>query len=191
MGMMSLQSDFAMPSKGSILGRKSSITAAFFQAITPMIQPTAEEVHEVLTILGMRPGGCFCAYCGGAKTEWDHFRPTVIDRRPTGFISEIANLVPCCGKCNQSKGNKNWRVWISSKAALAPIMRDPAGLQERIERLQKFEEWRVPVCIDYVGLLGEDRFSQYLRLLDACEQEMRVGHEMSRIFLAEVQASLR
>ena len=53
--------------------------------------------------------GARCAYCGDKASDWDHLRPLVVKRRPTGFISEIANLVPACGKCNQSKGNSPWR----------------------------------------------------------------------------------
>jgi hypothetical protein len=29
----------------------------------------------------------------------------VEEKEPIGYISEIRNLVPVCGKCNQSKGN--------------------------------------------------------------------------------------
>ena len=42
----------------------------------------------------------------------DHLRPLVKDKEPTGYISEIHNLVPSCGKCNQSKGNKEWKAWM-------------------------------------------------------------------------------
>lgn len=48
--------DFDLPSRGSISGRTSSITAAFFQAITPVIEPSEEEVDEALAILGMARG---------------------------------------------------------------------------------------------------------------------------------------
>jgi endonuclease I len=44
----------------------------------------------------------------------------VLKKKPTGYISEIHNLVPACGKCNQSKGNKEWRQWMLSDATLSP-----------------------------------------------------------------------
>jgi len=51
-------------------------------------------------------------------TDWDHLRPLVRNRRPTGFISEIKNLVPSCGPCNQSKGAADWKAWMTEGARL-------------------------------------------------------------------------
>ena len=111
---------FQMPSVQTMVSRKSSITNAFVNAIIPTIPPTNDEIAKALTILGMEPDDVRCAYCGDKATEWDHLRPLVAKRRPTGFISEIANLVPACGKCNQSKGGSDWRKWMLSKARLSP-----------------------------------------------------------------------
>jgi hypothetical protein len=69
-----MHSDFDLPSKGSVDGRTSSITAAFFQAITPVIPPSDGEVDEALAVLGMMRGSCRCAFCGDPRTERDHFR---------------------------------------------------------------------------------------------------------------------
>jgi hypothetical protein len=161
-----MHADFDLPSRGRVDGRTSSITAAFFQAITPVIPPTDDEVEEALSVLGMAAGGCCCAYCGDPRTEWDHFRPIVKGRKPTGYITEIANLVPACGKCNQSKGNKNWKEWMLSAAARSPKQRGIFGLMERVSRLEAYERWRVPVCIDYAAIVGPERWSQYQALLD-------------------------
>src|SRR5580692_1306156 len=112
-----------LPSRGSISGRSSSITNAFFNAVIPVIEPTNEETLEVLEILGMGPSDIRCAYCGDKYTEWDHFRPIITDQKPTGYITEIANLVPSCGKCNQSKGKLNWKEWMNGPAKLSPKSR--------------------------------------------------------------------
>ena len=94
---------FRMPTPMKITGRPSSITNAFINSIIPVISPTTdEEVKNALDILDMTPELFQCAYCGGTASEWDHLRPLVKDKKPTGFISEIHNLVPSCGKCNQS-----------------------------------------------------------------------------------------
>src|SRR5260370_35377054 len=89
--------DFDLPSKGRVDGRTSSITAAFFQSITPVIPPSDVEVEEALGVLEMASGNCLCAYCGDPRTEWDHFRAIVKGRKPTGCITEIANLGPGWG----------------------------------------------------------------------------------------------
>jgi len=109
-----------LPSPGNIAGRSSSITNAFFNAIIPVHAPTDEEALEALAILGMDKGNIRCAYCGDKSTEWDHLRPLITNQKPTGFITEIANLVPACGKCNQSKGKQYWLTWILSNARLSP-----------------------------------------------------------------------
>ena len=158
--------DFDLPSKGSVDGRTSSITAAFFQAITPVVLPSDSEVDEALAVLGMSRGSCRCAFCGDPRTEWDHFRPIVKGKQPTGYITEIANLVPACGKCNQSKGNKNWKEWMLGKAARSPKQRGISDLEGRVARLEAYERWREPRCIDYAALVGPERWSQYQDLLN-------------------------
>ncbi len=99
---------FRMPTPMKITGRSSSITNSFVTSIIPTIVPTEQQVKEALAVLGMDKDTFECAYCGDTASEWDHLRPLVLKKEPTGYISEIHNLVPSCGKCNQSKGNKSW-----------------------------------------------------------------------------------
>lgn len=126
---------FRMPSVQTMTSRKTSITNAFVCAIIPSIRPSVQEIADALRILGMELPNVRCAYCGDRATEWDHLRPLVVKRRPTGFVSEIANLVPSCGKCNQSKGNSDWRDWMFGKAKLSPTGRGLSNIAERVSRL--------------------------------------------------------
>jgi hypothetical protein len=80
---------FSMPRPMKITGRSSSITNAFANAIIPAIQPTTAEVEQAFTILGMSPDDLRCSFCGDPSTEWDHLRPLVKDKRPTGYISVV------------------------------------------------------------------------------------------------------
>lgn len=182
--------DFDPPSIGSIAGRTSSITAAFFQAITPVVPPTEAEVDEVLAILGMVRGACRCAYCGDARTEWDHLRPIVVDRRPTGYISEIANLVPACGKCNQSKGNSDWKSWMLGTAKLSPKRRGVPELECRVARLEAFASWRKPICIDYTLWLGEARWHEYLERLEVVVAHLNGAQVLAKALRSEVNQKL-
>src|SRR5215471_14811557 len=75
---------------------------------------------KALTVLQLDPDDLRCAYSGDKATEWDHLRPLISGQEPTGYISEIQNLVPVCGKCNQSKGNSHWRSWMEGNAKLCP-----------------------------------------------------------------------
>ena len=115
---------FQMPKSMKITGRSSSITNAFFNGIIPSIEPSIPQIEKVLEILNIDKDNITCSYCGDKATEWDHFRPLIINKKPTGYISEIHNLVPSCGKCNQSKGNKDWNTWINSDAKLSPKTRN-------------------------------------------------------------------
>jgi HNH endonuclease len=180
-----------MPSRGSVAGRASSITAAFFQAVTPVVVPTDEEVDEALEILSMDRLQCSCAYCGGTKTEWDHFRPIVEKRRPTGYITEIANLVPACGKCNQSKGNKHWRAWIIGPAPGSPATQRVPELDARIDRLQHFEAWRMPVRLNYSAMVGQLQWDGYMSHLQAVLSAIAAAQSHADVLRREVERQLQ
>jgi hypothetical protein len=164
---------FAMPSVQTMVSRKSSITNAFVNSVIPAIPPTHNEIEEALKILGMQASDVHCAYCGNKATEWDHLRPLVVKRRPTGFITEIANLVPSCGKCNQSKGNKPWREWILSKAKLSPTGRGIMNVAERVARLEAYECWRLPTKVDLEGIVGREDWEGYWSLCEKVIEELR------------------
>ncbi|WP_242087714.1 HNH endonuclease [Microbacterium lacticum] len=160
--------------------------------IIPVIWPDAQQVDEALAVLGM-DSMVVCAYCGDTATEWDHFRPLVVAQKPTGYISEIHNLVPACGKCNQSKGNKNWRGWMLSSARLAPASRGIADLDDRIARLEAFECWGTPTKVDFEALVGADLWAEHWRNHRDLLALMRVAEstaEQIRQRLAASQAAV-
>jgi hypothetical protein len=161
-----LRKAFRMPSVQSMTSRKTSITNAFVSAIIPVVRPSPEEIREALIILRMTPEDVRCAFCGNKSTEWDHLRPLVVSRRPTGYISEIANLVPACGKCNQSKGNSHWRTWMCGSAPNCPTALGVSDVADRIARLEDFERWREPTLVDFESLVGPDDYAAYWRELD-------------------------
>jgi hypothetical protein len=180
--------DFNPPGKFvKLTGRTSTLTGLFVVTLTPYIPPTAHEVDEALSILGMTRGHCVCAYCGGVKTEWDHFRPTVSGKAPTGFITEIANLVPSCGRCNQSKSGAYWREWINGGAKKSPRTLKVPGLDEKVARLDEFEVWRKPTKVNYEKLVEADVWAKHwkyhadiLRMLSRAEshaQDLRKNIE--------------
>lgn len=158
--------DFNLPGRSKLTGRKSTLTGLFINSITPIVVPSMEEVDAALRVLGMTRGACVCAYCGDQKSEWDHFRAIVLNRKPTGYITEIANLVPSCGKCNQSKRNVQWQDWINGPAKQSPKQRSIPDLVERIARLNCYEKWREPIKMNYSDILGPDRWQTHLNNLE-------------------------
>ncbi|MCC6176234.1 MAG: HNH endonuclease [Chloroflexi bacterium] len=169
----------------TVTGRSSSITNAFFTAIIPVVEPTEAEELEALGILGIEPSDIRCAYCGDKATEWDHFRPIISHQEPTGFVTEIANLVPSCGKCNQSKGNSYWRTWMEGNANLSPKSRGVPDLDDRIARLQAYEQWRQPRKIDFAAVVGPDLWQRHREnwrsVLDLLKKSQELATEIRDI----------
>lgn len=162
-----------MPKPMKITGRSSSITNSFINSIIPVVVPTNDEVKNALDILGMDLDSFQCSYCGTDASEWDHLRPLVMDKKPTGYVSEIHNLVPSCGKCNQSKGNKDWRVWMISDAALSPKTKGVNDIHERMARLERYEESEIPTKVDFEALVGKEKWEQHWENWELVQQTMR------------------
>jgi hypothetical protein len=163
----------------TMVGRISSITNAFVTSLIPRIVPTPDEIEHALAILEMDSERMQCAYCGNVCTEWDHLRPLVLNLRPTGYISEIANLVPACGKCNQSKGNKGWRDWMLSNAQHSPTGRGVADVAQRIARLDAYEKWRTPTKIDFDAIINVEQWKKYWQMREEVIAELRKSQEVA------------
>lgn len=111
-----------IPGKATISNRTSTMASQFARARAPYIIPTASEFDARYGMLAIDPAAPTCVYCGGPPTEWDHLMPMVAGSRWTGYFTEIANLVPACGKCNQSRGSKPVAEWMRSSAVWAPMV---------------------------------------------------------------------
>jgi hypothetical protein len=186
-----IQTAFRMPTPTNIAGRISSVTNAFVISVIPEIVPTAEEILEGLALLGMVPENIRCTYCGAAHNTWDHLRPLVIGQRPTGFISEIGNLVPACGPCNSSKGNQDWRKWMLGNARLSPTGRKLQDVAERIARVEAYERWRPPTRIDFEALVGKETWEHLWSLSTAINLQLREAQAVADAIRSRVDASLR
>lgn len=183
------KSVFSMPTPMKITGRSSTITSAFASAIIPVLHPTDEEVYRALKLLGMNVDNIWCSYCGDRHTEWDHLRPTIKDRRPTGYISEIKNLVPACGKCNQSKGNKNWCEWMLSDARLSPKTRNIEGLEQKIANLRNYESQHSVTRIDFEAVLSDEIWEQHWKNWKALLSQMENAQMLANKIREELQHS--
>ncbi len=174
-----------LPKPMSVTGRSSSITNAFISAIIPVIEPTREEELEALRILQIDRDDIRCAYCGDKATEWDHLRPIIRGQEPTGYITEIANLVPSCGKCNQSKGKSHWRAWMEGGARLSPKTRGIPDLVQRVERLQNYENWRQPHQMDFARIVGPEIWKRHREnwrsVLDLLKKSQELAGEIRAI----------
>ena len=174
-----------------ITGRSSSITNAFINSIIPVVLPSAKEVKRALEILGLTAETFQCAYCGGVASEWDHLRPLVKDKKPTGYISEIHNLVPSCGKCHQSKGNKEWKTWMHSTAKLSPAARGIKDIPERVKRLEAYESSKAPTRMDFAAIVGTDVWAQHQNNLERVQSLMRESQALAAKINTEVASAYK
>ena len=155
-----------------ITSRTSSVTNSFVQAIIPSTEPSEAEVLDALKILEIDPVNMTCAYCGRPSTDWDHLRPLVRNKRPTGFINELRNLVPSCGPCNQSKSGADWRKWIVSDTKGSPKTKSISDLEARIARLERFEAWGALEPLPLGELAGAKPWDRHWKNLAEIEERM-------------------
>lgn len=170
---------FKMPVAVKITGRKSSIINNYYNWIIPSIEPGDDEVKEALNTLGMTEDTICCAYCGDTYTEWDHLNPLIKNKEPTGYITEIYNLVPACGKCNQSKGNKYWKEWMQSDAALSPKTRNIPDLDERISRLDEYVQKYEPRRYDFKAIVGDEKWEQLKQNCEDIQRKLAESQKLS------------
>ena len=180
---------FAMPKAVKIMGRSSSITNSFVNGIIPVIPPSDEMVKHNLEILGMNEDTVCCAYCGDACTEWDHFHPLIVDRKPTGYVSEINNLVPSCNKCNQSKGNSEWETWMRSDAEKSPKTRGVADMESRIEKLRAYDQLEKKK-IDIEAIVGAEEWKKHWKNCDLIIDQMRIAQVHSDMLKDKITETL-
>lgn len=164
---------FKMPTAMKITGRSSTITNAFVNAIIPIVYPTEDQIKEALSILEMTSDQSECAYCGDKANQWDHFRPLVKNKMPTGYISEIHNLVPSCSPCNTSKGGSEWKTWILGSAPQSPKSRMISDLDRRIANLEKYEQWGDASQVNFEAIAGKYLWKKYWAHCDAIKQLMK------------------
>lgn len=164
---------FKIPNKATITARTSSLTNSFIASIMPYVKPSLEDFAKALKILQMEENGLTCVYCGGKHTEWDHLRPFVEKKRPTGYYTTMFNLVPACGKCNQSKGNSDWETWIND------AHHDLHDLKKRIGILKKYEKAGNLRPVSPEDILGKEVFKKYMTLCDEIIVKMKEAHEVS------------
>ena len=100
---------FKYPASDTISGRTSTICRSMACTLVTREACTPEDEQKWARFFNDK-----CAYCGAAATHLDHLYPLVQDRKPTGYGTGPSNLVPCCGKCNQAKGNMQWEEYMTS-----------------------------------------------------------------------------
>ena len=131
--------DLKYPTADNISSRTSTLCRSMACTLLIRESCTAEKEKEWMTFFPKKT----CAYCGRPATHLDHLYALIIDRKPTGYGTEPGNLVPCCGSCNQPKGNMHWEDFMrSDKCKHVGSLKnaDPIkAMEERIDIIKNFQ----------------------------------------------------
>ena len=184
------RSSFKMPRKVNISGRTSTITNSFAQAIIPRIRPSEEECQSALSVLGMSANNMECSYCGSAYELWDHLNPIVHNKRPTGFITEIANLIPSCKTCNESKSGSPWKQWLFGAAANSPGNRGVSDIKARAARIGNYEDILKPRKVEFERIVNASLWSDYWMEREEIELALRQAQTKADIVWKSVEEHL-
>lgn len=185
-----MKKTFKMPAKQNLKGRSSTISNAFAISITPYIRPSDDELNAYYDLLGIKEGQC--AYCLGDGNGRDHLKPLVDAGMPTGYITDIHNLVPCCQKCNSSKGSKSFSEWYKDEKNTERLLKlglSVSDIEERYEIILKFEQM-IPEPLDYESIVGEELWDEYRKrrrhLLEELNENQKFCDRLSTIIMKHI-----
>ena len=173
-----------------ITSRSSSITNAFIQAIIPVRTWTEAEMDGALAIFGQERPRLFCVYCGDKASDWDHLRPLVRNKMPTGYIHELRNYVPSCNTCNQSKGGSDWEVWFRSETANSPTRRRVTELDLKLQRLKLYVDWGKVTPLILSKLCDENSLDAYFDVLKEIQDDLVKAQLLASELQRTIQKSL-
>jgi hypothetical protein len=187
------------PARMKINRLKLSLNRSFINTIVPEIRPTAAQEATWRTYLGITSSVVDyveCVYCGQRATQLDHFR-SLIEKssgtergRPTGWITDIFNLVPCCSTCNSSKAGQNWHSWMNGSAKKSPKRLFSAEkLAERVAVLEGFEAWSTPLAtrLDVLAIVGKGEWKDYEDEMAAVDKLLQAARLRSDQFHTRLQ----
>ena len=106
--------------------RKTTINHMFAASVAPHDKFQDSTVRDAIFLLQQNPDQDLrCVYCGAEAETWDHIFATVKNGQFSGYGNRIGNLLPCCGRCNSRKGNKEWSAFLHTLGL------DPVDLEHR------------------------------------------------------------
>lgn len=114
--------------------RVTSTRREMYRQLPPAAQPVPAFLiarrDDRLARLG--PG---CVYCGSTAVGMDHIEPLVLNGMPTGLVPTVLDMVPCCARCNSSKGSSSWREYMRRIAVKRSHVK-------RVKWLAAYDRWR-------------------------------------------------
>lgn len=99
-----------------------------------------------------------CIYCSSLHVErWDHLASV-----QAGGSTVLGNMVPACQPCDDSKGSKDYRVWLSGSARCNPARDNPALREVIISRIDAYQtSFSYIPPTDFEAALTPEQRTQY------------------------------
>lgn len=77
-----------------------------------------------------------CIYCGSNQVErWDHLVPV-----RSGGATVLGNMVPACKQCDDSKGSKDYKEWLSGTVRFNPARGNQTVYQKIIQQVESYQK---------------------------------------------------
>ncbi len=191
-----MDNKFKMPGQANLRNRSSTINNAFAIAITPYLPPSSDNLGWYYDELKISPRQC--GYCLQASDSVDHIMPLVRKGLPTGYITDIYNLIPCCSTCNSKKGAKDFRNWYLEKnniSRLHALGLSDGQIHERYTIICRFIEKHMPEPLDYEKILGKENWEQYKkrkqRMIEQLKDDQKFCDELKQKIEAYVVAKTK
>ena len=181
---------FKMPACQNLKNRSSTINNAYATSITPLVRPNdKDEIDQYYKELGVKENQC--VYCLKEGNGVDHLKPLVKDGMPSGYITDIHNLVPCCSRCNSSKGSKSFKDWYKSDnnaKRLKDLGLDDNAINERYKKISDYEN-KIPGPIDYEKIVGKEKWDEYKKrksdLIKQLEDDQKFLDELNKKIMSK------
>ena len=121
-----------------------------------------------------------CVYCGGDANTWDHLHPLVVGGMPSGIVPSRFELLPCCSRCNSSKGKTHWRLYMDRLISKGRQALDHGA---RVNYLERYDAWRMEHEQRWDATAHEATIRELSAVVGDCHQFMQrlVNRAVSRI----------
>jgi hypothetical protein len=146
-------------------------------AVDPTWGPDSAATNQTLY-----PDGTHASQAGQNNMEANYFRPALnsfVIPLTSLSLEGLVNLA-----ANQSKDGHHWEKWMLGSAKNSPRTRGVLDVEERAERLRKFEKWGglTPVSEDDLRLVvGSERWEVYRQRLEEIKRLMMSAQEEADI----------
>ena len=112
-------------------------------------------------------------YCGENATTWDHLHPLVVDGMPSGIVPSQVDMLPCCSKCNSSKGKRTWQVFMNKMAQKCTTPAERLAHDKRAWFIHEYDVWRLTHENRWDVQANADTVRELVDLVNDCHSFMQ------------------